>query len=261
MKKSDTEFVIPTYPSDPRYEDITFAEKLVEIPKNRPVRIYCDGIFDMFHYGHARLFSQVKAMFPNVYLIVGVSNDEITHSLKGITVMNENERYESVRQCKFVDEVIENAPWTITMEYLKANKIDFVAHDEAPYPTATSCDVYEFVKKLGMFLPTKRSRQISTTGIITSIIKNYDVYIKRQILRGISYKELNISFLKSKHIRLKCLMDEDVEVMKEEFKVAYDFWEKLTKKWYNKLFKNNESAVFTKASEIVKRRKITKVNK
>ncbi len=89
---------------------------------------------------------QAKNIFKNVYLLVGVCNDDLTHSKKGKTVMDEAERYESVRHCRYVDEVVIDAPWVLDDEFLTQNKIDFVAHDEIPYGAEGSDDVYQHIK-------------------------------------------------------------------------------------------------------------------
>ena len=70
---------------------------------NNPVRVYADGIFDMFHVGHAKVLEQAKNLFTHVTLIVAVSPDNETIEKKGKVVMNENERKEIVEHCKWVD--------------------------------------------------------------------------------------------------------------------------------------------------------------
>lgn len=172
-------------------------------PSDRPVRVYADGIFDLFHFGHARALEQAKKLFPNTHLIVGCCNDEDTNSYKGKTVMNEEERYESLRHCKWVDEVVRDAPWVVTEPFLKAHDIDFVAHDALPYADAsgTTDDVYGIVKGLGKFKETQRTDGVSTSDLILRIIKDYNEYVLRNLSRGYSRKDLGVSLLREQRIK------------------------------------------------------------
>ncbi|XP_078161324.1 choline-phosphate cytidylyltransferase 2-like [Carex rostrata] len=177
-------------------------ESDVEVDLDRPVRVYADGIYDLFHFGHARSLEQAKKSFPNAYLLVGCCNDEVTHKYKGRTVMTAEERYESLRHCKWVDEVIPDAPWVINQEFLDKHKIDYVAHDSLPYADTSGAgkDVYEFVKKVGKFKETKRTEGISTSDIIMRIVKDYNEYVMRNLARGYTRKELGVSYVREKRI-------------------------------------------------------------
>ncbi|KAL6536807.1 T-complex protein 1 subunit beta [Orobanche hederae] len=212
-----------------------------------PIRVYADGIYDLFHLGHARSLEQAKNLcwnkicvlgnkrnslirFPNTYLLVGCCNDETTHKFKGKTVMNAAERYESLRHCKWVDEVIPDAPWVINKEFLDKHRIDFVAHDSLPlkrtgpnrgiYSYADTSgagnDVYEFVKAVGRFKETRRTDGISTSDIIMRIVKDYNQYVMRNLDRGYTRKELNLSYVKEKRLRVNMRLKKFQEKVKEQ---------------------------------------------
>lgn len=144
---------------------------------NKPVRVYADGVFDMYHIGHARVLEQAKKLFPNVYLIVGVSGDEETIRKKGKIVMTEKERCDILRHCRWVDEIICPCPWVLTLKYLNDNKIDFVAHDDLPYGSVGQEDIYAEIKRAGKFKATQRTEGISTSDILLRIIQDYDLYV------------------------------------------------------------------------------------
>jgi choline-phosphate cytidylyltransferase len=101
-----------------------------------------------------------------------------------------------------VDEVYEGAPWIIIesiyliyTEFLTDNNIDYVAHDDIPYVTADTEDAYAECKRVGKFIATQRTQGISTSDLVTRIIADRDKYISRNLKRGVSREDLNLSLI------------------------------------------------------------------
>ena len=169
----------------------------------RKIRVYSDGCFDLFHFGHARQLEQIKKMFDNVELVVGVCSDEDIQANKGSTVMTNEERTEGVRHCKWVDKIIFPAPWTPTMEFLDENHIDFVAHDIIPYATETSEDCYAPMKGAGRFIPTLRTEGVSTTDLLIRILKDRENYYERNLKKGYSRLSMKLNYFEYVYIQMR----------------------------------------------------------
>ena len=91
--------------------------------------------------GHSRVLRQAKNAFPNTILIVGVNDDKSTHAIKGPTVTKDYERYEAVRNCRYVDYVLPAAPWgPYDQKFMDFYKFDFMAHDDLPSPRGEGVD-------------------------------------------------------------------------------------------------------------------------
>jgi choline-phosphate cytidylyltransferase len=96
-----------------------------------------------------------------------------------------------VRHCKWVDEVVAEAPWVIDEAFIEKYKIDYVAHDEEDYASAGHSDVYAYAKsigaslyssyillslknfRLGKFIPTRRTPGVSTSDLLERIVAGY----------------------------------------------------------------------------------------
>lgn len=64
-----------------------------------------------------------------------VCNDDLTHKYKGFTVMNEDERYDAVSHCRYVDEIVRDAPWTLTPEFLTKHRVSVFIHNSQEKPS------------------------------------------------------------------------------------------------------------------------------
>lgn len=130
----------------------------------KPIRIWADGCFDMVHFGHANAMRQSKALGD--YLVVGVHSDEEITKHKGPPVFNQEERYKMVKGIKWVDEVVEDAPYVTTIETLDKYDIDYCAHGDDITLTAEGVDTYHIVKAAKRYKEVKRTQGVSTTDLV-----------------------------------------------------------------------------------------------
>jgi ethanolamine-phosphate cytidylyltransferase len=133
----------------------------------KEIRLWMDGAFDMMHYGHMNAFRQARAL--GTYLIAGVNSDETITACKGRPVCNDKERVDTVRGCKWVDDVVEGVPYIMNDEYLmyviEKYNIDYIVHGDDPC-LVDGKNVYESAVKLGKYLTIPRTEGISTTDIV-----------------------------------------------------------------------------------------------
>ena len=137
------------------------------------IRIYCDGIFDLFHKGHKEHFKKIKELYNNVYLIVGIASDEHSTKYKRRPIFNEELRYKLVESCEYVDEILKDCPRMVPEELINKYNIDYVVHAFLNIEDEESQSLcYQVPKRLNKFLPIKYNAGISTTQIIEFLNKN-----------------------------------------------------------------------------------------
>ena len=131
-------------------------------------RVYIDIVGDLFHVGHLNLIKTAKGLGD--YLIVGVHSDEDTAKYKREPIIEDKQRYEIIRSCRYVDEVIENAPLLITESFINENNIDLVVHGDDIRKAYD--EQHKIPRQLGKIKYVPYTQGISTSDIIKKI-KNY----------------------------------------------------------------------------------------
>jgi ethanolamine-phosphate cytidylyltransferase len=152
------------------------------IPKADDVVVYLDGGFDLFHVGHIETIKKAKAL--GTFLYVGIHDDQTVNRTRGsnFPIMNLHERVLNVLSCKYVDEVVIGAPWTVTKDLMTSLNIGIVAdasaaNDDAPtglsYPYAYPAESKKLQK-------LETTNAFTTDNIIKRIIAGHEKYKARQ---------------------------------------------------------------------------------
>ncbi len=123
-------------------------------------------VADLFHYGHMNFLKQARK--HGDFLLVGVHSDETVMVYKRRPIFSMEERVASVEGCRWVDEVVPNAPLTIDHEWIEKHSIDLVMHgDDFSSDLERLC--YKIPMEMGIYRTISYTEGISTTEIISRI--------------------------------------------------------------------------------------------
>ena len=81
--------------------------------------VYLAGSWDMFNAGHVRMLELARSFGD--YVIAGIHSDAVANKYGGsnFPIMNLNERVLSVLGCRYVDDVLIDAPFVVSKEMIK----------------------------------------------------------------------------------------------------------------------------------------------
>ncbi|CAH8540429.1 unnamed protein product [Schistosoma turkestanicum] len=137
--------------------------------RKSPIRVWVDGCFDLVHFGHANALRQAKSLGDQ--LIVGIHSDKEITKHKGPPVFHEQERYRLIRAMKWVDEVVEDAPYFTYVKTLEKYSCDFCVHGDDLVVSNDGSDPYAEVKAANRYKEVKRTEGISTTALVSRMLK------------------------------------------------------------------------------------------
>eukprot|EP00931_Biecheleriopsis_adriatica_P078074 TRINITY_DN51551_c0_g1_i1.p1 TRINITY_DN51551_c0_g1~~TRINITY_DN51551_c0_g1_i1.p1 ORF type:complete len:469 (-),score=92.89 TRINITY_DN51551_c0_g1_i1:137-1465(-) len=157
------------------------------LPGKKPAEakvVYVDGAWDMFHSGHISLLQ--KAHDFGDFVIVGVHADNVVNRHRGANfpIMNMQERVLSVVGCRHVDDVLLDAPWSITREMIASLGISVVVrgtvHDAGEQGRECCPDPHEVAKELGIHRELPSQEGLSLNTIAARLQSRHEEWSERQ---------------------------------------------------------------------------------
>ena len=136
------------------------------------VRVYMDGIFDLFHRGHIESIKKMCKYGDDI--IIGIVSDKDAKSYKRLPVISEDDRVEIIKNIQLVNNIIFPCPLIINKEFIIKNKIDIIIHgfsNDSDYEKQK--EFFNIPIEMGIFRRIEYYTKISTTDIIKKIKSEY----------------------------------------------------------------------------------------
>ena len=127
------------------------------------IRVYVDMVADLFHYGHVEFLKKARSLGD--YLLVGIHADDAVASYKRSPILTMDERVACIVGCRFVDEVLPDAPLRMDREWIKTHNIDLVVHGN-DWSEEQLRETHEGPMKMGILHTVPYTPGISTSEII-----------------------------------------------------------------------------------------------
>ena len=126
-------------------------------------RVYADMVADLFHYGHVEFLRKARSLGD--YLPAGICSDDSLVAYKRRPILTMEERAASVAGCRYVDEVLPDAPFRVTRDWIERHAIDVVVRGDDLSDEQTDY-FYRVPIDIGIFRTVPYTRGISTSEII-----------------------------------------------------------------------------------------------
>jgi glycerol-3-phosphate cytidylyltransferase len=129
-------------------------------------RVYVDMVADLFHSGHVAFLRRAKELGD--VLVVGIHTDEVCTNYKRRPVMSMEERAAVVAACRYVDEVILDAPIVVDREWVERHEVDVVVHGD-DFSDEDAQRLYPGPMEMGIFRTLPYTPGVSTSEILDRI--------------------------------------------------------------------------------------------
>lgn len=108
-----------------------------------------------------------------------LARDQTVADYKRRPIMSLDERVAVVEACRYVDEVVPEAPLKLTEAYLTKHRIDLVVHGDDISPESEQ-QMYSVPKQLGKYKTIPYTKGVSTSDVIRRIRSRDESELKSQ---------------------------------------------------------------------------------